>query len=85
VWTAPFLQGLMVSDAVLRERSCVRPVDAVVPLALMKSASRVPISLSSYDALTAPRSVPVAVPFRIITYICPRILRRLRAGSRPHD
>ena len=35
----------------------------VCPLVLMKSAYRVPIRLSDFDALTVPRGVPAAVPF----------------------
>ena len=35
----------------------------VLPLALMKSANRVPIRRASFEALTAPRGVPAAVPF----------------------
>ncbi len=38
-------------------------------LALMKSASRIPIKLPGYDALAMPRGVPVAAAKIIITWI----------------
>ncbi|MEY8843370.1 hypothetical protein AB9K41_30440 [Cribrihabitans sp. XS_ASV171] len=40
-----------------------------MPLALMKSASRIPIKLPDYDALTMRRGVPVAAAKIIITSI----------------
>ena len=64
VWTTPFLQGLIWIDADrCGLRSCVRPVDAVLMTAGPDEV-RVPgpITLSSFEALTIPRGVPVAVP-----------------------
>ncbi|WP_292069825.1 hypothetical protein [Marivita sp. XM-24bin2] len=40
-----------------------------MPLALMMSASRIPIKLPGYDALTMPRGVSVAAAKIIITSI----------------
>lgn len=49
--------------------ACLRGIG---PLALMKSADRIPFRETGFDALTLPRVVPSAALFPIIiTYILP--------------
>ncbi|WP_208986318.1 hypothetical protein, partial [Labrenzia sp. OB1] len=71
LWTAPVLQEFSFCDSDLVASGHLSGLFSrhACPLALMKSARRIPINLSGYGALAIPRGVPAAASLIIITWI----------------